>query len=181
MNRLRSTYLYRLIAGVMLAATAPLLAPPGLIASQAVDEAPADWLRAHYAGPRAEVFEAVLAEVEAQEHHSLDAFLMAFLKAYAAHEDIPTAHLAGFHTLSGPLSAFTFQAHLLAMVVKVVSARMGTDAVAWGNGLGDALVGVRPAQVLRPFATGLKLLNRRVDGHTALRIHILSAAQPLGP
>lgn len=179
MHLLRSTSFYRLIAGLLLAATAPLLAPPGLMAGQAVDRAPADWLRAHYAGPRAEAFEAALAEVEAQQHPSFDAFLYAFLNAYAAQEGVPAAHLAGFHTLSGPLTAFAFQAHLLAMVTQVVSGRMGAQATAWSLGYGAPVF--QRLRVPSVFPVLLPLLNRRADGAVAGRLLRISAAQPLGP
>lgn len=188
MRSLRFTWLRRWIAALLVASLLPLvMGPLGDVISEGSDVR-ALWLRAQVDGAVPEVvhatFEAALDDAEAAAGSSLEAFTAAFAESYA--ERSPTVSLSTLFAIS-PLDG-----NELYRALHQRAQQLGSPAAVFPRLVGQlAASGTTTARMLAVGGTssagwGLEASWGRVELQNVGRrpaslIHLLFAAQPLGP
>ncbi len=184
MNRLRSIWGMRSVAGLLMASLLPVTFATAVHAAQHTSSY-ADWVRLQLRLPADEAVEQALETATESRARSLEAFLTVFVDAYEAQQpERSLAHAFSTHDLSNDALISYLEGRYLRFVGDAVLPRA-------------ALVAAKVAskQVLERGLTSLAALtridlSRRAWAATLqpsqapvfiLSLRVLSAAQPLGP
>ncbi len=184
MNRVRSIWGIRLVAGLLMASLLPVTFATAVHAAQHTSSY-ADWVRLQLRIPAGEAVEQALETATESRARSLEAFLIVFVEAYEAQQPERSLALAfSTHDLSNDALISYLEGHYLGFVGDAVLPRA-------------ALVAAKVAskQVLERGPISLVTLtridlSRRAWAATLqpshapvfiLSLRTLSAAQPLGP
>ena len=184
MNRLRSIWGMRSVAGLLMASLLPVTFATAVHAAQHTSSY-ADWVRLQLRIPAGEAVEQALETATESRARSLEAFLIVFVEAYEAQQPERSLALAfSTHDLSNDALISYLEGHYLGFVGDAVLPRASFTAAT-----------VAVTQVLKRGTASLALLtrqdlNRRVFAaslqSSSAPVFVVSlrtrcAAQPLGP